>query len=84
MAKNGADFLNRIQANEASNPKFSFLKDGDPYNAYFQMRVNEGPQPGTCLKYTITKGGFFGLLLSMAILVCMILFSNVLLPFFCY
>jgi splicing factor 3A subunit 1 len=44
VAKNGADFLTRIQANEASNPKFSFLKEGDPYHAYFLMKVNEGPE----------------------------------------
>ncbi len=35
----GTDFEKRILANEANNQKFNFLKDGDPYNAYYRKRV---------------------------------------------
>ncbi|KAI7845146.1 hypothetical protein COHA_001191 [Chlorella ohadii] len=39
VARNGTDFEKRILANEANNQKFNFLKDGDPYNAYYRKRV---------------------------------------------
>lgn len=35
----GTDFEKRILANEANNQKFNFLKDGDPYNAYYRQKV---------------------------------------------
>lgn len=35
----GTEFEKRILANEANNQKFSFLKDGDPYNAYYRQKV---------------------------------------------
>lgn len=38
----GTDFEKRILANEANNQKFNFLKDGDPYNAYYRQKVR-GP-----------------------------------------
>ncbi|PRW57503.1 putative splicing factor 3A subunit 1 isoform A [Chlorella sorokiniana] len=41
VARNGTDFEKRILANEAQNQKFNFLKDGDPYNAYYRKRVAE-------------------------------------------
>lgn len=39
MLPTGTDFEKRILANEANNQKFNFLKDGDPYNAYYRKRV---------------------------------------------
>lgn len=41
MARNGPEFESRIQQNEQNNPKFNFLKPGDPYNAYYQHKVKE-------------------------------------------
>ena len=41
VARNGPEFESRIQQNEQSNPKFNFLKIGDPYNAYYQFKVRE-------------------------------------------
>jgi len=38
----GVDFEKRILANEANNQKFNFLKDGDPYNAYYRQKVGAG------------------------------------------
>ena len=38
----GTEFEKRILANEANNQKFNFLKDGDPYNAYYRQRVRPG------------------------------------------
>jgi hypothetical protein len=35
----GPDFERRIVANEATNQKFNFLRDGDPYNAYYRRKV---------------------------------------------
>ena len=37
----GPEFESRILANEASNVKFNFLKPGDPYNAYYQHKIEE-------------------------------------------
>lgn len=41
MARNGPEFEARIQQNEQNNPKFYFLKPGDPYHAYYQHKVKE-------------------------------------------
>jgi len=41
VARNGPEFESRIQQNEQNNPKFNFLKQGDPYNAYYQFKVRE-------------------------------------------
>lgn len=41
VARNGPEFENRIQQNEQNNPKFNFLKPGDPYNAYYKNKVKE-------------------------------------------
>lgn len=41
VARNGPEFEQRIQQNEQNNPKFNFLKPGDPYNAYFKHKVRE-------------------------------------------
>lgn len=41
VARNGPEFESRIQQNEQNNPKFNFLKIGDPYNAYYQFKVRE-------------------------------------------
>merc|ERR1712071_577210 len=41
VARNGLEFEARIHKNEQSNPKFNFLKPGDPYHAYYQYRVKE-------------------------------------------
>ena len=38
----GADFEKRILANESNNQKFNFLKEGDPYNAYYRQKVRLG------------------------------------------
>ena len=37
----GPEFEDRIRINEAGNPKFNFLKPGDPYNAYYQHKIKE-------------------------------------------
>ncbi len=50
MARNGPEFESRIQQNEQNNPKFNFLKAGDPYNAYYQHKVKDfrdGSKGGT-------------------------------------
>ncbi|KAF2140549.1 uncharacterized protein K452DRAFT_299295 [Aplosporella prunicola CBS 121167] len=41
VARNGAVFEDRIREKETSNPKFSFLKQGDAYNPYYAWRVSE-------------------------------------------
>ena len=41
VARNGPEFEARIRQNELGNPKFNFLNSGDPYNAYYQHKVNE-------------------------------------------
>ncbi|XP_028514787.1 splicing factor 3A subunit 1-like [Exaiptasia diaphana] len=41
VARNGPEFESRIRQNEINNPKFNFLNNGDPYNAYFQHKVKE-------------------------------------------
>ena len=41
VARNGPEFESRIRQNEIKNPKFNFLNAGDPYNAYYQHKVNE-------------------------------------------
>ena len=41
VARNGPEFEARIQSNEQNNPKFNFLKQGDPYNAYYRNKVKE-------------------------------------------
>ncbi|XP_015795989.1 splicing factor 3A subunit 1 [Tetranychus urticae] len=41
VARNGPEFETRIQQNEQNNPKFNFLKAGDPYHAYYQYKVKE-------------------------------------------
>ncbi|QQP40803.1 Spliceosome associated proteinlike [Caligus rogercresseyi] len=41
VARNGPDFEQKIKQNEINNPKFNFLNSGDPYNAYYQYKVND-------------------------------------------
>jgi hypothetical protein len=41
VARNGPEFEQRIKQNEINNPKFNFLNTGDPYHAYYQLRVIE-------------------------------------------
>lgn len=41
VARNGPEFESRIQNNEQNNPKFNFLRAGDPYNAYYQQKVKQ-------------------------------------------
>eukprot|EP01017_Pseudomicrothorax_dubius_P004815 TRINITY_DN1106_c0_g1_i4.p1 TRINITY_DN1106_c0_g1~~TRINITY_DN1106_c0_g1_i4.p1 ORF type:complete len:617 (+),score=193.87 TRINITY_DN1106_c0_g1_i4:258-2108(+) len=41
VAKNGSTFEEVLMKEEASNPKFSFLKQGDPYRPYFDSKVVE-------------------------------------------
>lgn len=41
VAKNGAVFEERIKREHKDKPKFSFLIAGDPFNAYYQHKVNE-------------------------------------------
>ncbi|KAI1289468.1 Splicing factor 3A subunit 1 [Halotydeus destructor] len=41
VARNGPEFESRIQQNEQNNPKFNFLKNGDPYNGYYKHKVTE-------------------------------------------
>ena len=40
VARNGVEFEQRIKQNEINNPKFNFLNPGDPYNAYYQYKVD--------------------------------------------
>lgn len=37
----GTEFEKRILANESGNSKFNFLREGDPYNAYYNHKVAE-------------------------------------------
>ncbi|XP_054161737.1 splicing factor 3A subunit 1-like [Oppia nitens] len=46
VARNGPEFESRIQQNEQNNPKFNFLKPGDPYNAYYQHKCKEFREGG--------------------------------------
>ncbi|XP_040583931.1 splicing factor 3A subunit 1 [Lepeophtheirus salmonis] len=41
VARNGPEFEQKIKQNEINNPKFNFLNSGDPYNAYYQYKVND-------------------------------------------
>jgi len=46
VARNGPEFEQRIKQKEHSNPRFNFLNSGDPYNAYYQHRVDELAEGG--------------------------------------
>ena len=46
----------RIQLNEQNNPKFNFLKPGDPYNAYYQFKVWEIRETGNQAPITQVNG----------------------------
>lgn len=54
VARNGAEFVKRIIAENAGNSKFNFLTPSDPYHAYYQHRLaefraqneNSASQPG--------------------------------------
>eukprot|EP01001_Neometanema_parovale_P005792 NODE_2199_length_1484_cov_87.675974_g2090_i0.p1 GENE.NODE_2199_length_1484_cov_87.675974_g2090_i0~~NODE_2199_length_1484_cov_87.675974_g2090_i0.p1 ORF type:complete len:475 (-),score=147.45 NODE_2199_length_1484_cov_87.675974_g2090_i0:58-1425(-) len=41
VARNGKEFEGRIRAHEKENPKFKFLETANPYNAYYEMKINE-------------------------------------------
>lgn len=41
VVKNGRSFEDKILEKERHNPKFSFLYPNDPYNAYYQKRLEE-------------------------------------------
>eukprot|EP00750_Incisomonas_marina_P001342 INCI11124.1.p1 GENE.INCI11124.1~~INCI11124.1.p1 ORF type:complete len:704 (+),score=163.94 INCI11124.1:239-2350(+) len=41
VGKNGKSFEARIRANEQGNLKFNFLKEDDPYHAYYLAKVKE-------------------------------------------
>jgi len=48
VAKNGSQFEDLVAKAEKDNPKFSFLKVGDPYRAYYDSKIYEysrGLQP---------------------------------------
>lgn len=40
VARNGIDFENKIREKESGNPRFNFLSQTDPYNAYYQHKVS--------------------------------------------
>lgn len=41
ILKNGSLFEDRLKKNEGSNEKFSFLKENDTYNPYYQWKVGK-------------------------------------------
>ena len=41
MAKNGSNFEDLVLQKELNNPKFCFLRRGDPYRAYYEHKVAE-------------------------------------------
>jgi len=41
VARNGENFEQKIKQNEASNPKFDFLKEENPYNLYYRKKVGD-------------------------------------------
>ncbi|OQV12614.1 Splicing factor 3A subunit 1 [Hypsibius exemplaris] len=41
VARSGVEFETRILQREGNNPKFNFLKQGDPYHAYYEHKVGE-------------------------------------------
>jgi splicing factor 3A subunit 1 len=41
VARNGKEFETRIRAHEKDNPKFKFLLKENPYNAYYEMKIEE-------------------------------------------
>ncbi|VEU23064.1 DEKNAAC104141 [Brettanomyces naardenensis] len=41
VARNGTSFEQRIKAKEASNTKFQFLLDNDPYNGYYRQVLEQ-------------------------------------------
>ncbi len=41
VAKNGAQFEELVAKAEKDNLKFSFLKIGDPYRAYYDSKIYE-------------------------------------------
>lgn len=45
VARAGREFEARILQSEANNPKFNFLKQNDPYNAYYEMRIKDLSEP---------------------------------------
>uniref|UniRef100_A0A914XR38 SURP motif domain-containing protein n=1 Tax=Plectus sambesii TaxID=2011161 RepID=A0A914XR38_9BILA len=54
VARNGIDFENKIREKEAGNPRFNFLSQTDPYNAYYQHKVREH-QEGKAVEPSIQK-----------------------------
>jgi splicing factor 3A subunit 1 len=42
--RNGAAFEDRIREKNLNNPKFSFLKEGDAYRAFYEWRIAENKQ----------------------------------------
>lgn len=47
VARNGPEFESRIRQTEQANPKFNFLKIGDPYNAYYQFKIRDIREGGS-------------------------------------
>ena len=41
----GEQFEQRILANESDNPKFNFLREGDPYHAYYKRKIEKIRSP---------------------------------------
>ena len=41
VAKNGRAFEERILRTQGGNQKFSFLKDTDPYHAYYEHKIKQ-------------------------------------------
>eukprot|EP01051_Picozoa_sp_SAG22_P011020 SAG22_NODE_1028_length_5942_cov_3.188088_4_plen_78_part_01 len=41
VARNGEQFEAKILGNESDNAKFSFLRDNDPYNAYYRFKIKD-------------------------------------------
>ncbi len=48
VARNGAEFENRIRQNEAQNAKFNFLDPTNPYHAYYRNKVRPWFFPALC------------------------------------
>lgn len=58
VARNHGSFEQRVKSKEAANPKFAFLMDGDPYNAYYRdvlSKIKAGTLTETSAPVTIEQ-----------------------------
>ena len=56
VARNGQDFAKKVMQKEATNLKFQFMFENNPYHAYYQFKIQEFQH-----KISLEKHGLCGL-----------------------